>query len=76
MSVAEAAPSSAAVPPDLPVGVPFPAPPARPGWFAPAKRALDVTLAVALLVAASPVILAAAIGIVASGRPDSLPRRI
>jgi len=45
--------------------VPFPAPPARPGWFAPAKRALDVTLAVALLVVASPVILAAAIGIVA-----------
>ena len=50
---------------DLPVGVPFPAAPARPAWFAPTKRALDVGLALALLLASSPVILAAAVGIVA-----------
>ena len=30
--------------PDLPVGVPFPAAPARPGWYVPAKRALDIAL--------------------------------
>jgi lipopolysaccharide/colanic/teichoic acid biosynthesis glycosyltransferase len=63
MSVTAARPSSGLS--GLPVGVPFPAAPARPGWFAPAKRTLDVVLAVALLIASSPVILAAAVGIVA-----------
>ena len=48
----------------LPVGVPFPPAPPRPGWYAPAKRALDVVLALAILVLTSPVVLAAALGIV------------
>ena len=48
----------------LPVGVPFPPAPARPGWYAPAKRALDVVLALGILVLTSPVVLAAALGIV------------
>ena len=50
---------------DLPVGVPFPAAPARPGWFAPAKRALDVGFAAGLLILTAPVVLAAMLGIVA-----------
>ncbi|MBV8369444.1 MAG: sugar transferase [Candidatus Eremiobacteraeota bacterium] len=49
---------------DLPVGVPMPSAPARPGWYAPAKRALDVVLALAILALSSPVVLAAALGIV------------
>jgi lipopolysaccharide/colanic/teichoic acid biosynthesis glycosyltransferase len=65
MSVAAARPPASPDLAGLPVGVPFPAAPARPGWFAPAKRVLDVALALALLVASSPVILAAAVGIVA-----------
>jgi lipopolysaccharide/colanic/teichoic acid biosynthesis glycosyltransferase len=50
--------------PDLPVGVPFPPAPPRPGWYAPAKRALDVVLALAILLLTSPVVLGAALGIV------------
>jgi lipopolysaccharide/colanic/teichoic acid biosynthesis glycosyltransferase len=65
MSVVEVRSPAPADLSDLPVGVPFPRAPARPGWFAPAKRGLDVVLAVALLLASSPVILAAAVGIVA-----------
>jgi lipopolysaccharide/colanic/teichoic acid biosynthesis glycosyltransferase len=48
----------------LPAGIPFPDAPARPGWYAPAKRALDVVLALALLIATAPVVLAAMLGIV------------
>ncbi|HEY0394251.1 MAG TPA: sugar transferase [Candidatus Elarobacter sp.] len=48
----------------LPVGVPFPKAPPRPGWYAPAKRALDVVLALAILIVSSPVVLLAALGIV------------
>jgi lipopolysaccharide/colanic/teichoic acid biosynthesis glycosyltransferase len=50
---------------DLPVGVPFPAAPARPAWFAPAKRSLDIGLAAGLLILTAPVVLAAMVGIVA-----------
>ena len=48
----------------LPPGIPFPDAPARPGWFAPAKRGLDVALALALLIATAPVVLLAMLGIV------------
>jgi lipopolysaccharide/colanic/teichoic acid biosynthesis glycosyltransferase len=65
MSVAEVHRPASADLSGLPAGVPFPAAPARPGWFAPAKRTLDVGLALALLAATSPLILAAAIGVVA-----------
>ena len=56
---------------DLPVGVPFPAAPSRPGWYAPVKRAIDVGLALAFLLVSSPVILAATVGIliVSGGNP-------
>jgi lipopolysaccharide/colanic/teichoic acid biosynthesis glycosyltransferase len=50
---------------DLPAGVPFPAAPARPGWFAPAKRTLDVAISAGLLILAAPVVVGAMIGIVA-----------
>ena len=49
----------------LPAGIPFPDAPARPGWYAPAKRALDVGLALALLIVTAPVVLLAMLGIVA-----------
>ena len=49
---------------DLPAGIPFPAAPARPGWYHAAKRGLDVGLALALLLLASPVVLGAMLGIV------------
>jgi len=49
----------------LPAGVPFPTAPARPGWYAPAKRVLDVGLALAILLVTSPVVIAATIGIIA-----------
>jgi lipopolysaccharide/colanic/teichoic acid biosynthesis glycosyltransferase len=50
---------------DLPAGVPFPAAPARPGWYAVAKRALDVVLSLALLALTSPAVLLAMLAIVA-----------
>jgi lipopolysaccharide/colanic/teichoic acid biosynthesis glycosyltransferase len=65
MSAVEARPAPPPDLSDLPVGVPFPAAPERPGWFGPAKRALDVGLALLILIAGSPVIVAAALGIVA-----------
>ncbi len=63
---------------DLPVGVPFPPAPVRPAWFAPAKRALDVTLALLVLIVTSPVIVAATIGIVAvsGGNPFYRQHRV
>ncbi|HEY6234823.1 MAG TPA: sugar transferase [Candidatus Elarobacter sp.] len=48
----------------LPAGIPFPEAPARPGWYAPAKRAVDVGLALALLTVTAPVVLLAMLGIV------------
>ena len=57
--------------PDLPAGVRFPAAPARPGWYFPAKRATDIVLASAVLVVTAPVVLAAMLGIavVTGGNP-------
>jgi lipopolysaccharide/colanic/teichoic acid biosynthesis glycosyltransferase len=48
----------------VPTGIPFPEAPARPGWYAPAKRAIDVALALTLLIATAPVVLLAMLGIV------------
>jgi lipopolysaccharide/colanic/teichoic acid biosynthesis glycosyltransferase len=47
-----------------PAGIPFPEAPARPGWYGPAKRAIDVVLALSLLVVTAPVVLLAMLGIV------------
>jgi lipopolysaccharide/colanic/teichoic acid biosynthesis glycosyltransferase len=49
---------------DLPEGIPFPAAPPKPGWYHPAKRAIDVGLALALLVLTAPFVAAAMLGIV------------
>jgi lipopolysaccharide/colanic/teichoic acid biosynthesis glycosyltransferase len=48
----------------LPEGIPFPAAPPKPAWYHPAKRAIDVTLALALLIVTAPVVAAAMFGIV------------
>jgi lipopolysaccharide/colanic/teichoic acid biosynthesis glycosyltransferase len=48
----------------LPTGIPFPATPARPAWYAPAKRAIDVGLSLTILTVTAPVVLAAMAGIV------------
>ena len=48
----------------LPAGIPFPEAPARPGWYAPAKRAIDVAVALSLLLVTAPVVLLAMLGIV------------
>jgi lipopolysaccharide/colanic/teichoic acid biosynthesis glycosyltransferase len=48
----------------LPAGIPFPDAPARPGWYAPAKRVIDVVLALSLLILTAPVVLLAMLGIV------------
>jgi lipopolysaccharide/colanic/teichoic acid biosynthesis glycosyltransferase len=50
---------------DLPVGIPFPAAPARPGWYHAVKRGLDVVLALAILLLTAPLVLAAMLAIVA-----------
>jgi lipopolysaccharide/colanic/teichoic acid biosynthesis glycosyltransferase len=57
--------------PHLPVGVPFPAAPARPGWYHAGKRGLDVVLALAVLALTSPFVLLAmlAIVLVSGGSP-------
>jgi lipopolysaccharide/colanic/teichoic acid biosynthesis glycosyltransferase len=60
---------------ELPVGVPFPAAPARPGWYFGAKRAIDVVLALSILVVASPVIAAAIVGIVVVTRGNPVYRQ-
>ncbi len=49
---------------DLPAGIPLPAAPARPAWYHVAKRAIDVGLALALLMLTAPVVLGAMLGIV------------
>ncbi|MBV8750881.1 MAG: sugar transferase, partial [Candidatus Eremiobacteraeota bacterium] len=49
---------------DLPVGIPFPAAPARPAWYGFAKRSLDVVVSLALLTVTAPVVLLAMLGIV------------
>jgi lipopolysaccharide/colanic/teichoic acid biosynthesis glycosyltransferase len=49
----------------LPRDVPFPAAPPRPVWYGPAKRAIDIGLSLAILALTSPIVIAAAIGVVA-----------
>jgi lipopolysaccharide/colanic/teichoic acid biosynthesis glycosyltransferase len=49
---------------DLPSGVLFPTAPARPRWYFPAKRAIDVVLSLAILGATAPIVLGAMAGIV------------
>ena len=49
--------------------------PAVPAWYHPAKRALDVTIAVAGLVITSPVVLAAMLGIVLVAREKPFYRQ-
>lgn len=55
----------------LPLGVPFPSAPARPRWYVPAKRAMDISLSLAFLIASGPVVLASMVGIlmVSGGNP-------
>ena len=65
MSAIGLRPLEARDPRDLPVGVPFPAAPARPAWYDVAKRGIDIGLAVAILAVSSPVVLVAMIGIAA-----------
>jgi len=60
---------------ELPVGVPFPAAPSRPGWFAVTKRAIDIVLGLAILIVAAPVILAAMLGIVLVARGNPVYRQ-
>ena len=64
MSVADLRRPSRTPAGDLPAGIPFPEAPARPAWYGPAKRALDVVLALALLLLTAPVVLLAMLGIV------------
>jgi lipopolysaccharide/colanic/teichoic acid biosynthesis glycosyltransferase len=49
---------------NLPAGVLFPAAPARPGWYVPAKRAIDIGLSLAILTVTAPIVLGAMLGIV------------
>jgi len=65
MSALELRAIEAPDPRDLPVGVPFPAAPARPAWYDVAKRGIDISLALAILAVTSPIVLAAIIGIAA-----------
>jgi len=63
---------------DLPAGIPFPAAPVRPGWYHAAKRGIDISLALALLVVTSPLVLGAMLGIVlvSGGSPIYRQQRI
>ena len=72
MSVAELPKTASSQAADLPVGVPFPQAPARPGWYHAAKRASDVVLALAILIVTAPVVLAAMLAIVAKTIPAVL----
>ena len=49
---------------ELPDGVPLPAAPPRPRWYAPAKRTIDVVLSLAILIGTSPFVLLAMLSIV------------
>jgi lipopolysaccharide/colanic/teichoic acid biosynthesis glycosyltransferase len=50
---------------ELPAGIPFPAAPARPGWYGAGKRAIDVVLSLAILIVTAPAVLLAMLAIVA-----------
>jgi lipopolysaccharide/colanic/teichoic acid biosynthesis glycosyltransferase len=59
----------------LPVGVPFPTAPARPGWYAVAKRALDIVFAAMILVVTLPIVALAALGIMIVTRGNPVYRQ-
>jgi lipopolysaccharide/colanic/teichoic acid biosynthesis glycosyltransferase len=63
---------------DLPTGMLFPAAPARPGWYHPAKRTIDIALSLAILTVTAPVVAAAMIGIVvvSGGNPLFRQQRV
>jgi len=75
VSVAELPKPASAEAADLPVGVPFPPAPARPGWYHAAKRAIDVVLALAILIVTAPVVLTAMLAIVAVSGGSPLYRQ-
>ena len=56
----------------------LPSAPARPAWFGAAKRAIDVTLALLVLILTLPIVLAAIVGIaiVSGGNPFLLQERV
>ena len=78
MSAVELRPGARAQLRDLPEGIPLPAAPARPGWFGPAKRAIDVVLSLAILLASAPFVLLAmlAIVLVSGGSPIYRQERV
>ncbi|MDB5042389.1 MAG: Undecaprenyl-phosphate galactose phosphotransferase [Candidatus Eremiobacteraeota bacterium] len=59
----------------LPVGVPFPTAPHRPGWYAVAKRALDIVFAAMILVVTLPIVALAALGIMIVTRGNPVYRQ-
>jgi lipopolysaccharide/colanic/teichoic acid biosynthesis glycosyltransferase len=65
VSVAELQRSPGRALADLPVGVPFPAAPARPAWYGWTKRGFDVVLSLTILIVTAPVVLLAMAAIVA-----------
>ncbi|MDB5039921.1 MAG: Undecaprenyl-phosphate galactose phosphotransferase [Candidatus Eremiobacteraeota bacterium] len=60
---------------ELPVGVPFPASPARPRWYAVAKRAIDMVFAATILLVTLPVVALAVVGIVVVTRGNPVYRQ-
>ena len=60
---------------ELPVGVPFPACPARPRWYAVAKRAIDMVFAATILLVTLPVVALAIVGIVVVTRGNPVYRQ-
>jgi lipopolysaccharide/colanic/teichoic acid biosynthesis glycosyltransferase len=60
---------------ELPVGVPFPAAPARPAWYAVAKRAIDIVLASTILVLSFPIVALAIVGILIVTRGNPVYRQ-
>jgi lipopolysaccharide/colanic/teichoic acid biosynthesis glycosyltransferase len=60
---------------ELPVGVPFPSAPARPRWYAVAKRAIDIVFAATILLVTLPVVALAVVGIVVVTRGNPVYRQ-
>jgi lipopolysaccharide/colanic/teichoic acid biosynthesis glycosyltransferase len=75
MSVVELRSNAGRALAELPVGVPFPAAPGRPVWYALAKRAIDVAFAVTILLVTLPVVALAVIGIVVVTRGNPVYRQ-
>jgi lipopolysaccharide/colanic/teichoic acid biosynthesis glycosyltransferase len=75
MSVVELRSNAGRALAELPVGVPFPAAPGRPVWYALAKRAIDVAFAATILLVTLPVVALAVIGIVVVTRGNPVYRQ-